>query len=95
MVFVFATTEIERIPYTIVSRCQRFEFKRVSLTGLAAQLEHIAELVFFRRLVGFDTRSKMGGLVSAEAASAQGTEQMPQQSKSQEVDGFVGQLELR
>jgi DNA polymerase-3 subunit gamma/tau len=33
VVFVFATTEIERIPYTIVSRCQRFEFKRVSLTG--------------------------------------------------------------
>jgi DNA polymerase-3 subunit gamma/tau len=41
VVFVFATTEIERIPYTIVSRCQRFEFKRVSLTGLAAQLGHI------------------------------------------------------
>jgi len=41
VVFVFATTEIERIPYTIVSRCQRFEFKRVSLTGLAEQLEHI------------------------------------------------------
>src|SRR5213594_3316241 len=37
----------------------------------------------------------MSGLVSAEAASSQGTEQMPQQSKSQEVDGFVGQLELR
>lgn len=43
VVFVFATTEIERIPYTIVSRCQRFEFKRVSLTGLTAQLEHIAQ----------------------------------------------------
>ncbi|MGE3538188.1 MAG: DNA polymerase III subunit gamma/tau [Candidatus Tectimicrobiota bacterium] len=41
VVFVFATTEIERIPYTIVSRCQRFEFKRVSLKGLIAQLEHI------------------------------------------------------
>ncbi len=36
-------TEIERIPYTIVSRCQRFEFKRVSLTGLIAQLEHITQ----------------------------------------------------
>ncbi len=43
VVFVFATTEIERIPYTIVSRCQRFEFKRVSLTGLTAQLEHITQ----------------------------------------------------
>ena len=43
VVFVFATTEIERIPSTIVSRCQRFEFKRVSLTGLIAQLEHITQ----------------------------------------------------
>jgi DNA polymerase-3 subunit gamma/tau len=43
VVFVFATTEIERIPYTIVSRCQRFEFKRVSLAGLTQQLEHITQ----------------------------------------------------
>ncbi len=43
VVFVFATTEIERIPYTIVSRCQRFEFKRVSLTGLTEQLDHITQ----------------------------------------------------
>ena len=43
VVFVFATTELERIPYTIVSRCQRFEFKRVSLTGLVEQLQHITQ----------------------------------------------------
>jgi len=43
VVFVFATIEIERIPYTIVSSCQRFEFKRVSLTGLTEQLEHITQ----------------------------------------------------
>jgi DNA polymerase-3 subunit gamma/tau len=41
VVFIFATTEIEKIPYTILSRCQRFEFKRVSLTGIVEQLEHI------------------------------------------------------
>lgn len=41
VVFIFATTELERIPPTIVSRCQRFEFKRVSLNGLAEQLQHI------------------------------------------------------
>lgn len=41
VVFIFATTELEKIPYTILSRCQRFEFKRVSLTGIADQLERI------------------------------------------------------
>lgn len=40
VVFIFATTELDKIPYTIVSRCQRFEFKRVSLAGMADQLEH-------------------------------------------------------
>lgn len=41
VVFIFATTELEKIPHTILSRCQRFEFKRVSLTGIAEQLDHI------------------------------------------------------
>jgi DNA polymerase-3 subunit gamma/tau len=41
VVFIFATTEIEKIPYTILSRCQRFEFKRVSLSGIVEQLERI------------------------------------------------------
>ena len=43
VVFVFATTELEKIPLTIVSRCQCFEFKRVSLAGISAQLSAIAE----------------------------------------------------
>lgn len=43
VVFIFATTELEKIPYTILSRCQRFEFKRVSLAGIAEQLDHIVQ----------------------------------------------------
>jgi DNA polymerase-3 subunit gamma/tau len=43
VVFIFATTELEKIPHTILSRCQRFEFKRVSLTGIAEQLDHIVQ----------------------------------------------------
>ena len=43
VVFVFATTELEKIPLTIVSRCQRFEFKRVSLTGISDQLAAITQ----------------------------------------------------
>ena len=43
VVFVFATTELEKIPLTIVSRCQCFEFKRVSLAGISGQLAAITE----------------------------------------------------
>ncbi len=40
--FIFATTEIHRVPLTILSRCQRFDFKRIPTAAIAAQLEKIA-----------------------------------------------------
>jgi DNA polymerase-3 subunit gamma/tau len=40
--FVFATTEPHKLPRTIVSRCQAFEFRRLSVTAISAQLKRIA-----------------------------------------------------
>lgn len=42
--FVFATTEIRKIPVTILSRCQRFDLKRVGAEALAAHLANICGL---------------------------------------------------
>jgi DNA polymerase-3 subunit gamma/tau len=42
-VFIFATTEFQKVPATIVSRCQHFEFKRVSQKDLIHHLTDIAE----------------------------------------------------
>lgn len=39
--FVFATTEPHKIPITILSRCQRFDFRRVSNQNLSDHLKHI------------------------------------------------------
>ncbi len=41
--FIFATTEYHKIPDTIVSRCQNFEFRTVSSKEIAGRLRHIAE----------------------------------------------------
>ena len=41
--FIFATTEPHKLPVTILSRCQRFDFKRVPLAKIIARLRHIAE----------------------------------------------------
>jgi len=41
--FVFATTEVRRVPLTVLSRCQRFDLRRVDLDELAAHLNMIAE----------------------------------------------------
>ena len=40
--FVFATTEPHKLPRTIVSRCQAFEFRRLSVSAIDAQLKRIA-----------------------------------------------------
>lgn len=41
--FIFATTEIRKVPITILSRCQRFDLKRLDETLLTAHLSHIAQ----------------------------------------------------
>ncbi len=42
-IFIFATTEIHRVPATILSRCQRFDFKRIPTKTIIKQLEKICK----------------------------------------------------
>ncbi len=42
--FIFATTEVKKIPITIVSRCQRFDLHRVSISNLLKNLKKIIEI---------------------------------------------------
>ena len=41
--FIFATTEIRKVPITVLSRCQRFDLRRIESGTLAAHLRRIAE----------------------------------------------------
>ena len=43
VIFIFATTEPQKIPATIHSRCQRFDFRRISTEQITARLVHICE----------------------------------------------------
>ncbi|MGZ3577819.1 MAG: hypothetical protein ACXU98_02265, partial [Syntrophales bacterium] len=43
VIFIFATTEIQKIPATILSRCQCFEFRRISLKQIKDSLRRISE----------------------------------------------------
>jgi DNA polymerase III subunit gamma/tau len=42
--FVFATTELRKVPVTVLSRCQKFDLRRVPATDLAAHFTRIAEI---------------------------------------------------
>ncbi len=43
VLFVFATTEVHKVPMTILSRCQRFDFRRIALDEIIQRLRYIAQ----------------------------------------------------
>jgi len=42
LIFILATTEVHKVPATILSRCQRFSFRRITPADIAARLAYVA-----------------------------------------------------
>ncbi len=59
--FVFATTEWHKVPPTIVSRCQRFEFRRIQESAMVERLEMIS------RAQGWETESEVLRLIASRS----------------------------
>jgi DNA polymerase III subunit gamma/tau len=93
--FVFATTEIQKVPLTVLSRCQRFSLRRVPVELLAEHYRRIAEaeaveaepaaLALIARAADGSVRDGLSLLDQAIALSA-----LPQ-----EAPGASGEAELR
>ncbi len=69
--FMFATTEVNKVPITILSRCQRFDLRRVATRDIVGQLGKIAKTESVK--IGDDAliaiaRGAEGGLRDAESA---------------------------
>lgn len=43
VIFILATTEVHKIPITILSRCQRYDFKRITIDTITARLKELTE----------------------------------------------------
>ena len=43
VIFILATTEVHKIPITVLSRCQRYDFRRISLETLTARLKELTQ----------------------------------------------------
>lgn len=43
VIFILATTNVESVPVTILSRCQRFDFKRISVKALVERLKYVCQ----------------------------------------------------
>ena len=61
VVFILATTELQKLPATIISRCQRFDFRRISTDDLCARLHKIA------REEGIDLSEEAARLIARQA----------------------------
>lgn len=73
-IFVLATTESSKIPATILSRCQRFDFRKISLDEIIERLEGIVKKEGFKcddEVVRFIAQISDGGLRDAESLLGQ------------------------
>ena len=69
VIFILCTTDPQRLPATITSRCQRFDFRRISPTAMAERLHQIAEaegITVEPEALRVLTRSATGSLRDAE-----------------------------
>jgi DNA polymerase-3 subunit gamma/tau len=68
--FILATTEVHKVPATVASRCQRFDFRRVPLEAMVARLEHICkqeDIPAEREALELVARHATGSLRDAES----------------------------
>ena len=68
VVFILATTELQKLPATIISRCQRFDFRRISTDDLCARLHRIAreeEIELSEEAARLIARQAQGGMRDA------------------------------
>ena len=110
VIFILATTEIHKVPETIISRCQRFDFKKIPVKDIIKRLEEISEwekinvpkeilVEIARRSEGClrDAESLFGQIVSLSHGKV--TEDLASlvlpRSNWQEVDSLVESLRLR
>ena len=68
--FIFATTEAHKVPVTILSRCQRFDFKRISPIQIVSHLKNISKeegIVISKSGLGMIAKAADGSMRDAES----------------------------
>jgi len=92
--FIFATTDIHKVPATIISRCQRFDFNRISLQVISERLEFILK----EEGISFDSESIYAIAKKADGSMRDGLSLLDQAisfcGKEINYDGVVKALGL-
>ncbi len=70
VLFIFATTEVHKVPPTILSRCQRFDFRRIPLEDITSNLRKVADAEHAQ--ISDDTLLLIGKRADGSLRDAQG-----------------------
>jgi len=96
--FIFATTEPHKIPVTILSRCQRFDFRKIPLVRVTAKLREIAaaeELVISDRSLALIARHGEGSMRDALSTLDQVIAFCGEQVDDDDVQALLGMVDRR
>src|SRR5210317_1480451 len=96
--FIFATTEPHKIPITILSRCQRFDFRKIPLAKVAERLREIAaaeELTISDRSLGLIARQGEGSMRDALSSFDQVLAFSGDQVEDEAVQTLLGMVDRR
>lgn len=98
-VFVLATTEIHKMIPTIISRCQRFDFRKLALPEIVKRLEFIAKkenVKIEKGAMGLIALNAAGSIRDAESIFGQvlAFEDADREIKAEEVKSLLGLVEI-
>jgi DNA polymerase-3 subunit gamma/tau len=96
--FIFATTEPHKIPITILSRCQRFDFRKIPLPRVAARLREIVDaegIEISERALGLVARRGEGSMRDALSTLDQVIAFCGERVGDEEIQGLLGLVDRR
>ncbi|HKL27218.1 MAG TPA: DNA polymerase III subunit gamma/tau [Desulfuromonadales bacterium] len=96
--FIFATTEPHKIPVTILSRCQRFDFRKIPLQQIVARLRQIADaegLEISDRSLGLVARRGEGSMRDALSTLDQVIAFCGESIDDEDVQALLGMVDRR
>jgi len=74
VIFILCTTEVHKIPATVISRCERFDFKRISISEIAKRLQDISKkegIEIEKKILEAIARNSEGHMRDAESLLGQ------------------------
>ncbi len=95
-IFILATTEAQKIPYTIMSRCQRFDFRRIPEADIIEQLKRICQdedITYDDGVFQYIAAEADGGLRDAESLLDQIIAFSGKHIAEKDVIGIIGIVE--